>query len=61
MTDAKQVQTNVRLDEDVLDWFKAQASAQDRTLAWTINHALVMYRKKLERDREARRARKRQR
>lgn len=58
MIERNQVQTNVRLDPELLEWFKTQAAQHDRTLSWTINHALEQYRHKIETARTSRKRKK---
>lgn len=60
MSDRNQVQTNVRIDPDVLEWCKKQAEQHDRSLSWTINHGLKQYRDKIETARTARKRKKSQ-
>lgn len=48
------VQAKVRIDPENVAWFKANAKANERAFSWMINHALTLYRTKIEADRERR-------
>ena len=51
------VQTKLRIEEDLVAWYHARAKEQDRTLSYVVAHALEQYRRRIEADKKRRRKR----
>lgn len=57
MSESDQVQTNLRIDAELLEWLKRLAIERDRSLSYVANNALTQYRREIVRNRDRRRAR----
>lgn len=54
MSDAKdQVQVLWRTDPEIRDWLKRESKSSGRPVTWLINHAVVLWKERLEKSRKS--------